>query len=119
MLAMVVNDNAGHLAHRSVLRSIASNRASTGCSCKGPALDDIFALKHRTAGAGLLAMTAVNPPPSLLARHIVPAGSAIVPKPLPCSDFLGDGYFTTFKTPSGQPQNSLLVSANHILVVQG
>ena len=69
MLAMVVNDNAGHLAHRSVLRSIASNRASTGCSYRGPALDDIFALKHRTVGAGLLAITAVNPPPPLLARH--------------------------------------------------
>ncbi|PMY43910.1 hypothetical protein DMW99_29980 [Pseudomonas chlororaphis] len=32
MLAMIVNDDAYNLAPRIVLRSIASNRASTGCS---------------------------------------------------------------------------------------
>ena len=35
MLAMDVNDNAGFLDRRVALKSIASNRASTGCSYRG------------------------------------------------------------------------------------
>ncbi|CAI8869676.1 hypothetical protein EMIT0P291_280038 [Pseudomonas sp. IT-P291] len=36
LLAMDVNDNAYLLAKRGALESIASNRASTGCSYRGP-----------------------------------------------------------------------------------
>ncbi|CAI8718781.1 hypothetical protein EMIT0P218_120010 [Pseudomonas sp. IT-P218] len=36
LLAMEINDDAGPLIHRGALRFFASNRASTGCSYRGP-----------------------------------------------------------------------------------
>ncbi|OOQ43409.1 hypothetical protein AO361_09600 [Pseudomonas fluorescens] len=55
MLAMVVNDNAGNLMPRGVLQSIASNRASTGCSYRvrvisGASIDDRYQLYAKDHG---------------------------------------------------------------------
>jgi|GEM_PF-2460031 len=46
---MDVNDNAGHLIPRGVLTTIASNRASTGCSYSGqcPLATDVNSQEYR------------------------------------------------------------------------